>query len=150
MVRIIVSVVIYALSLVGNAQSNNHFEMMVKEENGHNISIEIKKLSSDQGKIYFGLYDSQINFSSRKALIRTNARIINGEVKVVFENLEPGTYAVTCFHDANDNGKMDFENSGMPIEDYGMTNNVMSFGPPQFTDGKFELSDKDLTFEIKL
>jgi uncharacterized protein (DUF2141 family) len=38
----------------------------------------------------------------------------------------------------------------MPLEDYGATNNVMNYGPPQFNDAKFELKDKDLTFEIKL
>jgi uncharacterized protein (DUF2141 family) len=45
---------------------------------------------------------------------------------------------------------MDFELNGMPLEDYGMTNNVMTYGPPQYSDGKFELRNKDLTFEIKL
>ena len=44
---------------------------------------------------------------------------------------------------------MDFENNGMPLEDYGATNNVMNYGPPRFEDAKFELKDKDLTFEIK-
>ncbi len=150
MVRILISVVIYAISLVGNAQSNNSINTGINVEDSFKIDIQINKVSSDQGKIYFGLYNSQENFSSRKPLKSTNVKIVEGKAKVVFENLKPGTYAVTCFHDANDNGKMDFEPSGMPTEDYGMTNNVMSFGPPQFDDGKFELSDKDLTFEIKL
>ena len=45
---------------------------------------------------------------------------------------------------------MDFNTNGMPIEDYGSSNNVMNFGPPRFSDAKFVVSDKDLTFEIKL
>ncbi len=150
MVRILISVVIYAISLVGNAQSNNNINTSVNVEDSFKIDIQINKVSSDQGKIYFGLYDSQENFNRRKPIKTTNAKIVEGEAKVVFENLKPGTYAVTCFHDANDNGRMDFEASGIPTEDYGMTNNVMSFGPPQFADGKIELSDKDLIFEIKL
>ena len=150
MVRIFISVVIYAISLVSSAQSNNNINAGIHVEDSFKIDILINKVSSDQGKIYFGLYDSQENFNSRKPLESTNVKIVKGKANVVFENLKPGTYAVTCFHDANDNGRMDFEASGMPTEDYGMTNNVMSFGPPQFADGKFELSDKDLTFEIKL
>ena len=44
------------------------------------------------------------------------------------------------------------ENSlnSMPLEDYGLSNNIMTFGPPSFEDSKFEVIDKDLTFEIKL
>lgn len=146
MVRILISVVIYAISLVGNAQSNTN--MSIKEST-FKVNIQINKVSSDQGKIYFGLYDSQESFTNRKPLKRTHTEIKNGKAIVVFENLKPGIYAITCYHDANSNGQMDFELSGIPTEDYGMTNNIMSFGPPQFVDGKFELINKDLTFEIK-
>jgi len=150
MVRILVSTVIYLVSLVGYAQATSVSELNNNEENTFNIDVVINKVSSDKGKIYFGLYDSQSNYNSRKPLKTDNTAIKDGIAIVTFKSLEPGTYVVTCFHDANDNGRMDFETNGMPIEDYGMTNNVMSFGPPQFTDGKFELKDKDLTFEIKL
>lgn len=50
----------------------------------------------------------------------------------------------------SDNGKMDFSLNGRPLEDYGTSNNVMTLGPPSFEDSKFEVMDKDLTFEIKL
>ena len=44
---------------------------------------------------------------------------------------------------------MDLAPSGMPLEDYGASNNVMNFGPPTFSDSKFTVADKDLTLEIK-
>ena len=46
-------------------------------------------------------------------------------------------------------GKMDFRDNGMPMEDYGVSNNVMSFAPPSYQDAKFDLGDKDLSLEIK-
>jgi len=49
-----------------------------------------------------------------------------------------------------DKGKVHFALNGMPLEDYGSSNNVMAFGPPSFEESKFEVMDKDLTFEIKL
>ncbi|MCF6297453.1 MAG: DUF2141 domain-containing protein [Flavobacteriaceae bacterium] len=149
MVRILVTIVIYIFTLVGYAQVTNISELNNYEEKTFNIDVVINKVSSDKGKIYFGLYDSQSNFNSRESLKRANVIIKDGSASVTFENLKPGTYVINCFHDANNNGKMDFESNGMPLEDYGMTNNIMSFGPPQFIDGKFELKDKDLTFEIK-
>ena len=68
---------------------------------------------------------------------------------MVFEGVEPGEYAIICFHDKNDNDKMDFQENGMPMEDYGASNNVMSFGPPKYDDAKFTVSDKEVTLEIK-
>ena len=44
---------------------------------------------------------------------------------------------------------MDFADNGMPTENYGVSNNKMNFGPPQFYDAKFEVIDKNLELEIK-
>ncbi len=71
-------------------------------------------------------------------------------VSVIFDEVPKGAYTITCFYDKNNNGKMDFSLKGMPLEDYGSSNNVMSFGQPGFEDTKFEVINKDLTFEIKL
>jgi uncharacterized protein (DUF2141 family) len=78
-----------------------------------------------------------------------NAKIEDGKSTVVFEDVEAGDYAVICFHDKNDNDKMDFQENGMPMEDYGASNNVMSFGPPTYSNAKFTVSDNDVTLEIK-
>ncbi len=149
MVRILVFIVIYVFSQLGYAQTgdNDHIGDLKKE--AYNISIEINNIRSDTGKVYFALYDSESNFITKNSIRNEESVIKDGNTQVVFEGLEPKTYAVVCFHDANENGKMDFEENGMPIEDYGITNNVMNFGPPQFEDAKFELINKDLSFEIK-
>src|SRR5215472_12416525 len=42
---------------------------------------------------------------------------------VVFENVVPGTYDVAVFHDENKNGKLDFNEMGVPLEVYGNSNN---------------------------
>ena len=78
------------------------------------------------------------------------SKIENGKVTVSFKDVEPGTYAIMVLHDINENNRMDFELTGMPKEDYGMSNNPMSFGPPQFDDAKFEFNGKDLDFIIRL
>ena len=78
-----------------------------------------------------------------------NAKIVEGKSIVVFENIEPGDYAVVCFHDKNDNDKMDFQENGMPMEDYGASNNIMSFGPPTYSNAKFTVADENVKLEIK-
>ena len=144
MVRIIVAVVFYFLSFMGIAQNTDN-----KSEKLQKINVVVKNINSDKGKVYFALYNSEEDFNKKKAIALSSAKIENGISEVSFLNLQPSYYAIICFHDANENGKMDFETNGMPKEDYGVSNNVLSFGPPQFNDAKFELKDKDLTFEIK-
>ena len=54
------------------------------------------------------------------------------------------------FTTGNNNGKMDFKDNGMPMEDYGVSNNVMSFALPSYHGRmEFDLGDKDLLLEIK-
>jgi uncharacterized protein (DUF2141 family) len=56
----------------------------------------------------------------------------------VFRGIDPGTYALSAFHDKNGNGKLDTNLLGMPIEDYCASNDARGFmGPPSFEDSKF-------------
>ena len=111
------------------------------------ITASVINVTSDSGKVSFALYDK--DSFMKQPLQAKSAKIVKGVSTVTFENLAPGDYAVVCFHDKNDNDKMDFQPNGMPMEDYGMSNNVMSFGPPKYEDSKFTISDKDVTLKIK-
>lgn len=44
---------------------------------------------------------------------------------------------------------MDFTRQGIPIEDYGASNNVMTFDPSQYEDAKFIVDDKNVSLKIK-
>lgn len=112
------------------------------------ITATVVNATSDKGKIKFALYTKE-NFR-RKPLQAKESVIIKGKSTVVFEKVPDGEYAVICFHDANSNNKMDFELNGMPLEDYGASNNNLSrFGPPVFDEAKFLVKDKNVSFDIK-
>ena len=69
----------------------------------------------------------------------------------VFENLVPGTYGVAVLHDQNNNGKLDFNDVGMPLEGYGHSNNpAKREGPPRFDETKFTLTEPTTSIEIQL
>jgi uncharacterized protein (DUF2141 family) len=111
------------------------------------ITVTVANVSSNKGKVSYALYDKD-NFMKKP--VQTQSSSPKGKKSTVtFTNIAPGNYAVICFHDANSNDKMDFQANGMPLEDYGASNNSMSFGPPNFEDSKFEVSDKDVTLEIR-
>ena len=49
------------------------------------------------------------------------------------QDLAPGRYALSAFHDENDNGELDTNLMGIPSEGYGFGNDASAaFGPPSF------------------
>jgi len=116
-------------------------------QTGNTIYVSVDNVSSDKGNVSFALFKKE-GFL-KKPLESVYVSITNNVSKVSFDNISPGTYAIVCYHDKNDNKRMDFSESGMPIEDYGTSNNVFNFGPPDFDSSKFELSKEDLELEIR-
>ncbi|TDQ27786.1 DUF2141 domain-containing protein [Tenacibaculum caenipelagi] len=124
------------------------FTIEIVSAQNQKITATVVNATSDKGTVKYALYTKE-NF--RKMPLQAQKSIIKeGNSTVIFENVPAGEYAIICFHDANNNDKMDFQPNGMPIEDYGATNNRLSrFGPPQYEEAKFLVEDKDVSFEIK-
>ena len=118
------------------------------QDNLQTIKVSVDNVNNDLGKVIFSLH-SQDTFMTKESLQRAEGEIVNNKVEVVFENVVSGTYAIMVLHDENENYKMDFDNDGMPIESYGMSNNPLSYGPPQFIDAKFDVLEEDLEFKIR-
>lgn len=71
--------------------------------------------------------------------------------QAVFETLPGGTYGVAVIHDENKNGKLDMNETGMPEEGYGHSNNPAKRpGPPNFDETKFSVGSTAASIEIKL
>lgn len=114
----------------------------------HTIKVSVDNVMNNNGKVIFSLH-SQDTFMKTESLQRAESNIENNKVEVTFKNVAPGTYAIMVLHDENENYRMDFDTNGMPIESYGMSNNPLSYGPPQFSDAKFEVVNEDLDFKIR-
>ena len=113
------------------------------------ITVTVVEADNNKGKMFIALYNSEIDFleTSYKG---TMSKIENKQCTVTFDDIPQGTYAVSIFHDENDNGKLDTNFFGIPTEDYGCSNDAKGFmGPPKWADAKFELKD-DKTLTIKL
>ena len=114
---------------------------------GTSITVNVP-IPSDDGSVFFSLH-SQETFM-RNGLANLESEIIDGKATVTFKNIPAGTYGIVLYHDKNGNKKMDFELNGMPKEMYGVSNNIMSFGPPMWNDAKFEVAAAPITLEIRL
>ena len=119
-----------------------------EEDNGITISVTIDNVTNDNGKVLMSLHTSE-TFMKGKGIQDAESAIKDGKITITFENVLPGDYAILALHDENSNGRMDFQDNGMPKESFGMSNNVMLMGPPQYDDAKFKVEDKDLELNIR-
>ncbi|PQB06241.1 hypothetical protein BST83_02865 [Polaribacter filamentus] len=121
-----------------NAQENETFD----------LTIEVNGIKNNQGKIFIAIYDSEETFLNKASGII--AEIKDKKSTGIFKGLKKGTYAVSFFHDENNNQKMDTKIFGIPKEPYGFSNGASGFmGPPKFNDAKFNLdSNKKITVNI--
>jgi uncharacterized protein (DUF2141 family) len=115
----------------------------------HDLEITITGFEKSGGNVFVAIYDSETTFLKKQkyGIIK---HISGDKITVVFNDLPSGTYAVSCFYDANKNGKMDTKMFGIPKEQYGTSNGAKGFmGPPKYSDAKFELTENK-SIKIKL
>lgn len=106
------------------------------------LDLTISGLKSDKGVVRLALCPPNAGFPDCKsAAVRTAAvPIHNGHARIVLSGLPAGIYAVSVFHDANGNGKLDTF-AGIPREGYGFSRNP-GFKPraPTFAETQIGLS----------
>lgn len=117
-------------------------------QDGITITVTVDNVPNNEGVVSMALH-TENTFMKAAPIQGKTAKIENNKIVITFENVKPGEYAVIGNHDANENGTMDFRENGMPLEAYGTSNNVMSYGPPQFYDSKISVGDKDIDLNIR-
>lgn len=115
------------------------------------VEVSITDFNNNDGTIYISIYDSEETFLD-KGFISKKSEIKNQTASFTFSELVDGEYAISCFHDEDDNGKMNMIMGMIPSEDYGTSNNAPArFGPPKWKDAKFEVKDGEIVkLNIKL
>jgi len=137
-VFLLAMIIAQAIWGVINAQNNNQ-----------NIEVNISNIKTSEGTIIVGLYKNQKDFLN-KAYKGKAIKPNKTGVQVVFENIEPGVYAISLYHDEDDNKKLNTFIM-IPTEPYGVSNNAKGqFGPPQWEKAKFTVADKNVIQNISL
>lgn len=114
------------------------------------IHVTITDIKSDEGKLYIALYNSEETFLSTRYK-GTRSDIKDGSVVVQFKDIPQGTYAVSVFHDENNNQKLDTNFMGIPKENTGCSNDAKGFmSAPKWKDAKFNVADTTVALTIKM
>lgn len=130
MKNLIITIIISCAALFCNAQNT--------------LTIEITNLKTNNGTVYVNLKTDQ-----EKSFKKVRGTVTNNVCTVEITDIPSGTYAITYYHDENDNGQIDTGMFGKPEEGYGYSNDARGFmGPADFEDQLFEIKS-DLNISLK-
>ena len=117
------------------------------------LSISFTNIQEAKGSLYIGVYNTEAGFMKEdKACFKKIVPVkTTGNISFDVSELKPGTYAISCFHDLNDNGKLDTNFMGIPSEPYGFSNNARpKFRAPKWSEAKFEVKAEGGQISIRL
>lgn len=138
--------------------------LMTLPAHAGNLKVTVEGVRSDSGALMIGFYDSALNFesaihtSARVGLLNDKGRLVGvtmraktGPQGIAIMLLPPGRYGVIVFHDENDNGLLDVNIFGLPVEGYGFSNNVMGFlSAPSFDKASLTVGSDNVDTSISL
>lgn len=116
------------------------------------IIVKIVGFASNAGSVRVALWNQADSFLvSDDYVARAQGAIVDHASLVPLKDIPHGEYAVSVFHDENDNGKLDTGFMRIPKEPIGTSNNARGrFGPPKYKDARFQLNTTELQITIDL
>jgi uncharacterized protein (DUF2141 family) len=116
------------------------------------LVVRFNGMNSNNGNVKIALCNSDSNYKDhRSPFIGKTIAIKNNYALIEFEDLPFGDYAIKAFHDEDSNDDLNTNILGIPIEDYGFSNNARGmFGPPSWEDAKFKFNNETKIIEIEI
>ena len=114
------------------------------------ITLMIEGVDDPVGEIRIAIFDSENRYLENPSLANVIPASQN-KIEWQIENLAYGQYAIAVYHDKNKNGKLDTNMLGIPLEEYGFSNNARSrFGPASWSQAKFTINERNAVHRILL
>ena len=114
----------------------------------HNVVVNIENIQNTKGTLQLKIESyngGQLEKIKGVTLVPNKKGVTH-----TFTNIQNGKYAISVYHDENNNKKLDKNFIGLPKEDYGFSNNPSSsLGAPKLEEKIFEVSE-DVSLTITL
>ena len=108
------------------------------------VEFNSNGVNDDSSKLYVQIFKGEDNYQNGNAESATITTSKDGKASIIFSNLDKGDYALRFFHDQNNNGKLETNLFGMPVEGYGFSNNAQpNFGPVSYQQIRFSVAEDD-------
>lgn len=73
-----------------------------------------------------------------------------GSLSVSIKNVPPGQFAVSVWHDSNNNGAFDADSFGRPLDGWSISGAPSTMGPPSFDTAKVDVSPNGVTVSMRM
>lgn len=114
------------------------------------ITLMIEGVDDPVGEIRIAIFDSENRYLENPSLADV-VPASQTKIEWQIENLAYGQYAIAVYHDKNKNGKLDTNMLGIPLEEYGFSNNARGrFGPASWSQAKFTVNERTAVHHILL
>lgn len=116
------------------------------------LTIVVNGIQTQAGSIRLVIYNSAATFLERDKHAYRVIKPVGNHASLSFELTIPHAYyAITCYHDINENQRLDQSALGYPLEPYAMSNNVnIKWRRPTFNETKFAFDKENQTINLDL
>ena len=124
--------------------------VLTSAQEKHTLALDFTGMKSNKGNLYVAVYNKKDHFL-KKPIKGTILKIEDKKASVTLKDIPTGVYAISAFHDTNNNKKLDTNFLGIPKEPIGMSNDATGFmGAPKYKDAKFKVTkDTAITITVK-
>jgi uncharacterized protein (DUF2141 family) len=119
------------------------------------LEVKFDGIKDSQGQVCLSLFSGPTDFpkdTSPDFVVKRCAPASSKGTSIMLGdlNLKPGNYALTAFHDANNDSKLNKGAFGIPEEGFGFSNNPeIGFRAPSFDETKFQVSKAPSVVQVK-
>ena len=120
--------------------------------NADNLTVILVGLRNTAGVVRLSVYNHPETFLGDNGRVaRYKAPVTDTPLQMTLTGLQPGTYALSVVHDENNDGKLNRNLFGIPLEGYGFSNDAPSaLGPPSFVQAAIVLRPGHATITITI
>jgi uncharacterized protein (DUF2141 family) len=125
-----------ALVLAATAASGQDQE----QDRGTRLTVVVRGAEPGVGEIFAQLFDDEADYMRTPHAQARAAVDAEGRAVFVFEDLEPGDFALSVYYDEDGDGELDTGLFGVPREKFAFSNNAWGrFGPASWESARFAL-----------
>lgn len=130
------------------------FSAAVSAAESPNLQVIATNVQSDQGQVIVWVYDNADDWLSDRYRTFKSVKVADnrvGDSVTLGLLLPPGDYALSVFHDTDDDTKLKRNFIGMPKEPAALSNNLRPrFGPPKYKDAVFTIGSDPVVQKLEL
>ncbi len=118
------------------------------------LTVVVEGAQGRQGAVRAAMFRDAAGWLKPDTAVRADIAVLDSvsgnSVTFVYPDLPAGRYALSVFHDVNNDGKLGTNLAGIPVEPYGFSRDAKGrFGAPSFDDAAIDVqADQRVTIHL--